>query len=138
MASDRNQRSVIEQFTAADLGRVRGLVERAARLVGLSRTRSDNLVAAVNEVAINAILHAGATGSVTVEQSADGVSVEIRDHGPGLPSDLSTDRPPPDALGGRGLWLARRLCHHLNIASSPWGVTVRMFMPAGSPRMVTA
>jgi len=121
---------VTESFTQDDLARVRRLVYHAACAAGLGSAIVDNLVVAVNEVAINAVRYAGGHGFLRVERAPEGLLVEIRDEGPGLPADLSDERPAPDALGGRGLWMARRLCGQLDIDSSPRGVTVRMFMPA--------
>lgn len=117
----------ISHFTIGDLHRLRGMVAQAARAVGLSGRRTEDLVLAVNEVAVNAIQYAGG-GSVVVEHDNDEVAVEVSDHGPGLPDDLPADRPAPDAVAGRGLWMARRLCQRLKIASTPAGVTVRLNM----------
>jgi len=129
MGYDRSYGSENESFTVDDLQRVRVLVERAGNGAGLSQSNAEDLVAAVNEVAVNAVLYAGGGGSITIAQSPDGVSVEISDDGPGLPAGVTPQLPPPRALGGRGLWIARRLCKRFTISSSPRGVTVRMFMP---------
>lgn len=128
MVSDRTPVRVSEKFTVDDLPRVRTLVGEAAAAAGVSPARSDELVAAVNEMAVNAVLYAGGGGRVTATRTDDGVQVEVSDQGPGLPSGLPrADRPPPDAFGGRGLWMAQRLFPNLTIASSPRGVTVTMF-----------
>jgi anti-sigma regulatory factor (Ser/Thr protein kinase) len=132
MSSDRSFGTDSETFTVDDLPRVRGLVARAGRRVGLASPQADDLVAAVNEVAINAVLYAGGKGSITVAQTPEGVAVEISDEGPGLPPDMSAGEPPaPNATGGRGLWLARYWCRRLTLCSSHRGLTVRMFMPIG-------
>jgi anti-sigma regulatory factor (Ser/Thr protein kinase) len=117
----------ISPFTVGDLHRLREMVAQASRAVGLSRLRTENLILAVNEIATNAIQHAGG-GSVVVEHDDAMVAVEVRDHGPGLPVDQPTAPPGADAEGGRGLWLARRLCRGLSVASGPAGVTVRLNM----------
>jgi anti-sigma regulatory factor (Ser/Thr protein kinase) len=67
---------------------------------------------------------------VTVQPSPVGVWVEVRDSGPGVPRDVPAERPEPHAEGGRGLWMARKLCQHLTITNGPAGATVRLFMPA--------
>jgi anti-sigma regulatory factor (Ser/Thr protein kinase) len=120
-------------FTKHDLARVRDLVHLEASRAGLSRAEADNLVVAVNEIAVNAVVYAGGGGSLQVERVPDGLVVEIRDGGPGLPHGLADERPPADAIGGRGLWMARRLCGRLSISSDRRGVVVRMFMPRMSP-----
>ncbi len=126
--------SVREHFTIDDLARVRRLVQAEASRAGLGPADADSLVVAVNEIAVNAVLYAGGGGSVQVEQLPDGIVVEIRDEGPGLPTGMTDAepqdaRPPVEAVGGRGLWMARRLCGKLSISSNPRGVVVRMFMP---------
>jgi len=131
MSSGQDQKHAItEEFTVGDLRRVRGLVEEASAAVGLPASITVDLVVAVNEILINAVLHAGGGGSVTVQSSSDGVLVEVRDAGPGVPADVPTERPGPRVEGGRGLWMARNLCRHLTITNSPKGATVRLFMPA--------
>jgi anti-sigma regulatory factor (Ser/Thr protein kinase) len=130
MDTYREPDPVSEEFTINDLRRVRTLVARAAQWIGLTVKALDDLVVAVNEIAINALLYAGGRARITVAACPDGMSVEISDSGPGLPSGLREERPPTDALGGRGLWLARRLCPQMTISSSPRGVTVRMIAMA--------
>jgi serine/threonine-protein kinase RsbW len=126
MSSKRRTTTVTEEFTIADLRRVRSLVSHAAKLVGLTMSVIDNLVTAVNEIAVNAIRYAGGKGQITIRTCTKGVSVEISDSGPGLPEGLGEDLVAPAAIGGRGLWMARRLCHSMTISSSSRGVTVTM------------
>jgi anti-sigma regulatory factor (Ser/Thr protein kinase) len=122
-------RSVTREFTGDGLRRVRELVEQAARVAGVSATNAHNLVIAVSELAANAVRHGGGSGRIVIEQTDDGVRVEVSDHGPGLPELLSQELPPPEAISGRGLWMVRNLCRDLHISSSARGVTVRLFMP---------
>ena len=124
--------AVSEEFTRDDLAKIRELVHTAATEAGL-RERADHLVLAVNEVVSNAIRYAGGRGHLTVEHMADGLLVEVCDHGPGLPAAIAANPPPADALGGRGMWLIRRLCPDLEVISGPSGVTVRLFMTAPLP-----
>jgi anti-sigma regulatory factor (Ser/Thr protein kinase) len=116
-------------FTKRDLGRVRRLVERAGRTIGLPSAHTDDLVLAVSEIATNAVRHGGGRGRLTLAPGPDGLCIEIADDGPGLPDDLSGGLPDPASPGGRGLWLAHRLCQRLSVSSSARGVAVRFFMP---------
>jgi anti-sigma regulatory factor (Ser/Thr protein kinase) len=126
MSSDHGTTAVSEEFTIGELGRVRALVSRAAKLVGLTRSVIDNLVVAVNEIAANAVRYAGGKGRIRIRSYDRGISVEISDSGPGLPAGLG-DRPAgPTATGGRGLWMAHRLCPSMTVASSKRGVTVTL------------
>lgn len=124
-----------QRFTRDDLANVRGWVCAAARSQDIGGPSLDNLLVAVSEIVSNAIRYAGGGGRVKIESVADGVLVEVRDDGPGLPDDLPTDRPDPTALGGRGLWMARQLCPGMEIASCSRGVTVRMFLSRSQPAM---
>ncbi len=126
--SSQQAPTVTEYFSVDDLHHVRVLVERACDAVGMAAERIYRLVFAVNEIAINAVKHAGGWGVLTVRQSRHGVSVEISDRGRGLPEALTTERPSVEATAGRGLWMARRQCPDMTIKTSPDGVTVRLFM----------
>lgn len=121
---------VIERFTAADLPTIRDVVRRLALDAGLSETRTADLVLAVNELVTNAILHAGGGGSLTVQRMPGGLAVEVRDQGPGLPPGFDKGLPEPDVVGGRGLWLVRRLCQQVTFGSGTGtrGASVRLVM----------
>jgi anti-sigma regulatory factor (Ser/Thr protein kinase) len=118
--------SIEEDFTIDSLHRVRSLVEAAAGRIGLTGADLDALVTAVNEIAINAVLHAGGRGRLRIQPSPGGITVEISDTGPGLPDTAARPGPPPaDATSGRGLWLARLLCPSMAVTDTGRGLTVR-------------
>ncbi|MDG6103206.1 ATP-binding protein [Dactylosporangium aurantiacum] len=122
-------RAVSKEFTADGLRLVRDLVEQTAHAAGVSAANVHCLVISVSELAANAVRHGGGRGRIVIEQTDDGLRVEVSDHGPGLPADLPQELPPPDAVNGRGLWMVRRLCRDLHISSTADGVTVRLSMP---------
>ncbi|MEV0561800.1 ATP-binding protein [Dactylosporangium sp. NPDC050588] len=122
-------RSVTREFTGDGLRRVRDLVEQTARLAGVSASNVHKLVIAVSELAANAIRHGGGSGRIVIEQTDEGVRVEVSDHGPGLPEFVPQELPAPEEINGRGLWMVRNLCRDLHITSTARGVTVRLFMP---------
>lgn len=120
----------INDVNVADLGRVRGLVERAAAQAGIAASRTANFVTAVNEIVLNAIMHAVGPRSVALQPTPDGLLVEVRDHGPGLPPHIAAAGarlPAPDAESGRGLWLARQFSQRLYIRNTTHGLTVRLY-----------
>ena len=117
-----------EEFTVADLRRIRSEVQAAGEAAGLHEHRVTELVAVVNELAVNAIRYAGGCGRVTMTSENGGLSVEISDRGPGLPETATgLERPPPDVPGGRGLWLARQMFPDLKLDSSPHGLSVTVY-----------
>ena len=131
VSTDRTSALGSFDFTADDLHRVRGLVAEAGPAAGLSQTVTDNLVGAVNEIVVNACLHAGGRGRLTITQTPDGIWVEVADAGAGLPAGVSGGLPAVTAGGGRGLWLARQMSHRMVVSSSPAGTTVRLFAGPG-------
>jgi anti-sigma regulatory factor (Ser/Thr protein kinase) len=51
---------------------------------------------------------------------------EVSDSGRGLADTAAgTERPPPTAPGGRGLWISRQLADEFAIESSPNGTTAQ-------------
>jgi serine/threonine-protein kinase RsbW len=126
VTDDRRATAVSGGFTIGDLGRVRMLVTRACMDVAFG-SGTEDFVAAVNEIAINAIRHAGGHGHLTITTSDRGVvTVEITDTGPGFSVDGAHERPDPGATGGRGLWLARHLCPTITFTPGEHGMTVRL------------
>jgi serine/threonine-protein kinase RsbW len=123
---------VTEAFTGSDIADVRALVRAAGTVARVASDELDDLLLAVSEIATNAIRHGGATGWVTVEHVPTGLVVEISDNGGGLPDGLVVDRPAADAVGGRGLWLAYRMCPRLELVDSPHGLTVRLTASGGT------
>jgi anti-sigma regulatory factor (Ser/Thr protein kinase) len=114
-------------FSAWQLHEVRSAVEEALRGAGYDRTRTDDLVLAVNEVATNAVEHGAPEAELAIWTSTGGgVVCEIHDRGvlndplPGLQA------PHPADPRGRGVWIARQLCDSLHVWADRWGTHVRM------------
>ncbi|WP_328470553.1 sensor histidine kinase [Actinoplanes sp. NBC_00393] len=122
------QRAAAVSFAEVrDLARIRRFVtERAAR-AGLPAERTDDLVAAVNELVENTILHTAAGGVVSFWVE-DAVVCQVDDHG--HLSDVLAGRVPPDTHteGGRGLLLANLLCDLVRIHTRPGGTSIRLQM----------
>ncbi|MEV6367278.1 ATP-binding protein [Micromonospora musae] len=112
--------------TAPGVAAVRHRVTGAALDAGLDLDRAEQFTIAVNEVVINAIQHGGGSADVTVTAGLGTVMVTVRDHGLGIPADVSPRLPSPQTLGGRGLWLVQRLCADVTIDTSGTGTIVTL------------
>jgi anti-sigma regulatory factor (Ser/Thr protein kinase) len=113
--------SISTAFTHLTAGQVCTLVRFECVTAGIAQRDTEDLLMAVSEIVVNAISYAGGGGSVTLHHVTDGLLVEIRDEGPGLPDSVAPE--------GHGLWLARLMCKEFDVVSSSRGVTVRMFTP---------
>lgn len=117
-------------FTARDLPLLRVLVEDRAAWAGLSDARRGDFVLAVDEIATNAIEHAGGRGHLVLRRVGDELECSISDRGPGF-----TDAVIPDVLPGldgaptgRGLWLSRLVTDRLVISAGTIGAVVTLAM----------
>lgn len=120
--------SVRLDFDAGPLAELRAVVARHAAGAGLDRTRTQDLVLAVHEVASNSLRHAGGRGSLRMWCDADGLACEIRDAGKIEDPLVGRERPSPSQPNGRGLWLANQLCDLVQLRSFSSGTAVRLRM----------
>jgi anti-sigma regulatory factor (Ser/Thr protein kinase) len=114
-----------QTFETGGLYTVRAAVAAYASELGAVPLQVENLVMIASELATNAIAYGGGRGRVRVWRDSDLLRCEISDCGPGLGSSerVGEDKPPASAVGGRGLWIARRLSDQLDIATTPGGGT---------------
>lgn len=110
---------------------VRRFVGEHAPQLGLSATRTDDLVLAVNEVATNAIRHGAGFGQVRMWRDERFVLCEVYDPGHAAEELFNCVPPRPDSEGGHGLWITRQLCDRVEIRSETSGTTVRLSMRRG-------
>jgi anti-sigma regulatory factor (Ser/Thr protein kinase) len=118
-------------FTIHELGALRRAVTAAAVRASLDAERVADLVTAVNELAVNSICHGGGRGTLRLWRDGRTLLVEICDRGHICVADAErrSERPEPDARGGRGLWIVDQLCDTVQISSSPRdGSAVRVRM----------
>lgn len=117
-------------FGPGEITVLRHAVQGALAATGFGDDRLDAFVLAVNEVLTNVVLHAGGTGRIVVHCSGDSAWCTVTDSGPGIPARYL--RPPevPETfeVGGRGIWLAYRLCDEVTMATGPIGTTIGMRM----------
>jgi anti-sigma regulatory factor (Ser/Thr protein kinase) len=99
-----------------------------ACLRGVASEAADDVVLALNEAATNAILYGSSGGQrvqVVVHVNDDVIQASVLDHGPDLPAQPPTDAD-MDALGGRGLWLLRRLVDEVRLERVRLGTRVTL------------
>lgn len=113
-------------FVSGQLGPVRRLVQRHATKAGVSPDAVEDLVLCVDEIATNSLLHGGGSGLLRIWTDAAALVCEVSDRG--VIDDPLVGRvpPPPDRLGGRGVWLANQLCDLVQLRSGPGGTVVRL------------
>jgi anti-sigma regulatory factor (Ser/Thr protein kinase) len=113
-------------FGDGDLSCVRSHMAAVADLAGMAPTQKEDLVLAANEIATNSLRHGG--GSGTLRSWTDGGSVvcEVRDAGVITDPLAGRRRPSVRDHGGRGLWLANRLCDLVQMRGFDNGNVVRL------------
>jgi anti-sigma regulatory factor (Ser/Thr protein kinase) len=112
-------------FGARDLGAVRRRVAESAQIGRLDRTRADELVLCVSELAANSVLHGGGTGVLRTWIEGTAVACEVRDRGALRDPLTGRIRPAIGAHGGRGVWFANTMCDLVQIRSQADGTVVR-------------
>lgn len=115
-------------FGPGPLDTLRDFVAAEAHVVGLSFSRTEDLVLAVNEVATNSLRYGGGGGTLRIWHDDRAFVCEVRDGGRMERPLVGRERPPAERLGGRGLWLVNQLCDLVQIRSSSEGTVVRLVM----------
>jgi anti-sigma regulatory factor (Ser/Thr protein kinase) len=113
-------------FGMEDLSRLRRLVAAWAEEQSLAVEGGEDLVLAVNELAINSVAYGGGRGALRMWREGGTLLCEVEDCGLMHPPLVGRIRPEPDAASGRGLWIANQLCDLVQIRSSPGGTVVRV------------
>lgn len=117
-------------FERGGLDAVRAFVSRHAAAAGLERSRTEDLVMAVNEVATNTLRHAGGRGLLRVWRD-EAIVCEVRDDGRIVEPLVGRVRPRAEREDGFGLWLVNQTCDLVQIRTLASGSVVRIHM---SPR----
>ncbi|MFC0429338.1 ATP-binding protein [Kutzneria buriramensis] len=118
-------------FGPDGLAGLRALVTARALACGLARTRTEDLVLAVHELATNSVRHGGGRGRCRMWREGTALVCEVSDRGWITDPLAGRRRPPADQPGGRGLWLVNQLCDVMEVQSSPDGTVVRVRMSDG-------
>jgi anti-sigma regulatory factor (Ser/Thr protein kinase) len=120
-------------FGLDDITVVRHAVQQHLSAAGYSGDRLEAFVLAVNEVITNVVLHAGGRGRIVLSRESGSTWCTVTDSGPGIPQRYQHPPEVPETfeVGGRGIWLAYRLCDEVTMATGPIGTTIglRMALP---------
>jgi anti-sigma regulatory factor (Ser/Thr protein kinase) len=115
-----------------DLAALREQVASEAAAAGVPLARLSGFLAAVHEVAINALTHGGGAAAARTWIAGDTFVCEVADVGPGLAEPYAGYRlPDAHETRGRGLWLARQFCDLVELRSSAEGTAVRVHVRRG-------
>lgn len=116
----------------SDLGALRAVVEAEALAAGVPVRRIPEFLVAVNEVAMNALVHGGGDAWARTWTEERTFVCEVRDRGTGL-SETVAGYEPPDAARdrGRGLWLVRQICDLVEVHSRDGVTRVRLHVKRG-------
>jgi anti-sigma regulatory factor (Ser/Thr protein kinase) len=120
----------IFHFDVSGLGEVRRRVTAAAEQAGMDSTEVGDLVTATSELAANSVMHAGGSGTLRLWREGERLLAEVEDRGWIEDPLVGQIRPDVAQEGGRGLWLANRLCDLVQIRSRATGTTVRLHLLA--------
>ncbi len=114
------------EFDVAGLGEARRRVATAAEEAGMDSERVADVVTATSELAANSVMHGGGGGALRLWRDDGRLLVEVEDRGRIEDPLVGRLRPDISQEGGRGLWLANKLCDLLQIRSGERGTTVRL------------
>ncbi len=124
--SERDAALLDRTFGGPDITVVRHEVQARLTAAGLTGDRLQGFVLAVNEVITNVVLHTGGQGRIVLRSIAGSIWCTVTDSGPGIPAHHRQPPEMPEAfeVGGRGIWLAYRLCDEVTMATGPIGTTI--------------
>lgn len=125
------RRPEVLSFGLSELSEVRRRVAAAAERAGMDRRGVADFVTAVSELAANSVMHGGGSGTLRIWHESGCLLAEVTDRGRIEEPLVGRVRPEVHQEGGRGLWLANRLCDLVQIRSGAGGTVVRLRKLAG-------
>jgi anti-sigma regulatory factor (Ser/Thr protein kinase) len=117
--------------SALELHDLRDYVTARATAAGLTDDRAYDLELSVNELATNSLRHGGGSGTLFTWREPDALVCEVRDAGTISWPLVGRERPLPERIGGRGVWIVNQLCDLVQIRGLPEGNVVRVRMGVG-------
>ncbi|MFH8371650.1 ATP-binding protein [Streptomyces sp. NPDC018031] len=130
LAEHTAERLLKRHFCARRLPELRVQVEKYAAWAGLPESRRGDFVLAVDEIATNAVEHAGGTGALLLRHVGDELECRISDSGPGFSAEVIPRVLPglDGATSGRGLWLTQLVTDRLAVTPGRPGAVVTLAM----------
>jgi len=113
-----------ESFDVDGLVRVRSAVAAYGNALGAG-SALDDIVLTAYELCSNAVKYGGGSGRLRMWREGRKILCRVSDSGVGMADSAGRglESPAPFAIGGRGLWIARRLAE-VDIDTGPHGTTV--------------
>ncbi|HET7465421.1 MAG TPA: anti-sigma factor RsbA family regulatory protein [Candidatus Dormibacteraeota bacterium] len=115
-------------FSESDLASVRDMALRQAHAARMPEPRARDLVAALNEIATNALMHGAGRCGLRIWRDQGKLICEVRNSGSFDHPLADRQEPGPEASSPRGLWLANQLCDMVQIRALSDGTAVRVHM----------
>lgn len=122
--------ATVHPVDAGALGSLRERVAETASAAGLPGARVGDATIAVNELAINTVVHSGGAGTLAIWSKPGLLACQLTDSG--YLTDPLTGRVPParDSASGRGLYAVQQVCDLVRIHTVPGQTTVRVHLSA--------
>jgi anti-sigma regulatory factor (Ser/Thr protein kinase) len=99
------------------------------RTGGLDADRRFDLLLAVNEAAVNTLMHGDGHGVLRMWRDDGELVCELSDGGTSFADPLAgRRRPDPRISRGRGLWMINQVCDLVELRAGPGGTVVRLHM----------
>jgi anti-sigma regulatory factor (Ser/Thr protein kinase) len=118
-------------FDRDTLSMIRRAVLGSLPMDELEEARAHGFLAAINEGLINAIQHGGGRGNLLLARRDARLVAVVEDTRPAIPLVFPLAPPPPDAEGGRGLWIITRSCDAVRVESGSTGLRLVMELIVG-------
>jgi anti-sigma regulatory factor (Ser/Thr protein kinase) len=126
-----------QEFDSGSLHAVRDAAAAAAAAAGLPRARIYDAVAAVHELAANAVRHGGGRGRLRAWTAYGRLYCQVSDNGTQAGVPRPDGQAPWHSEPGHGLWLVRQVTDHASITCGPDGTTATVSFTARPPRQRT-
>ncbi len=105
-----------QSFDQTSFAVTRRMVRDQTAAAGADEERATSFAYAVHEGLINAVMHGGGGGDLTLLREDDRRLIAVvEDRAPSEPFPIPTAPPSQLSPGGRGLWLASQLCDGLRV-----------------------